>query len=174
MQNWSAPEDAPVRWPTGNTLRWTALRYAPPRHTAGGLTPTPTRTQPLVQDPRPILPLRRRTVETRDTLEGKGPQRRLGRRLEGVAKAVGGGYCRLQMPLRLALGVRRTVAGHGLGALEGGGGFQCIPGRDTDPRAAHGAWAMTTDTTSDSDWGAGPTATRVQQRIPLHRASILV
>ena len=30
------------------------------------------------------------------------PQRRLGRRLEEVAKAVGGGYCRLQMPLRLA------------------------------------------------------------------------
>ena len=37
----------------------------------------------------------------RDALEGKGPQRgdqkRLGRRLEEVAKAVGGGYCRLQM-----------------------------------------------------------------------------
>ena len=37
------------------------------------------------------------------------------------------------MPLRLALGVRGTVAGHRLGALEGGGGggtpspFQCIP-----------------------------------------------
>ena len=57
-------------------------------------------------------------------LPGKGPQRRpqrhLGRRLEEVAKAVGGGYCRLQMPLRLALAVRETVAGHGLGALEGG------------------------------------------------------
>ena len=58
----------------------------------------------------------------RDASEGKGPQRRLGRRLEEVAKAVGGGYCRLQMPLRLALGVRETVAGHRLGALEGGGG----------------------------------------------------
>ena len=62
-----------------------------------------------------------------------GPQRRLGRRLEGVAKAVGGGYCRLQMPLRLARGVRGTVAGRRLGALEGGRGgdlppFQCIPG----------------------------------------------
>ena len=43
-------------------------------------------------------------------LEGKGPQqqpgKRLDRRLEEVAEAVGGGYCRLQMPLRLALGVR--------------------------------------------------------------------
>ena len=52
----------------------------------------------------------------------KGPQRRpqqrLGRRLEEVAKAVGGGYCRLQMPLRLALGVRGTGAGRRLGALE--------------------------------------------------------
>ena len=47
---------------------------------------------------------------SRDALEGKSPQwqpqRRLGRRLEEVAKAVGGGYCRLQMPLRLGLGVR--------------------------------------------------------------------
>ena len=50
------------------------------------------------------------------------PQRRLGRRLEAVAKAVGGVYCRLQTPLKLALGVRGTVAGHRLGALEGGGG----------------------------------------------------
>ena len=44
----------------------------------------------------------------RDALERKGhqraPQRRLGRRLEEVAKAVGGGHCRLQMPLKLALG----------------------------------------------------------------------
>ena len=78
----------------------------------------------------------------RDALEGKGPQRRpqkqLHRRLEEVAKAVGGGYCRLQMPLRLALAIRGIVAGRRLGALEGGGGylpplgeclppFQCIP-----------------------------------------------
>ena len=71
----------------------------------------------------------------RDALEGKGPQgrpqRRLGRRLEEVAEAVGGGYCRLQMPLKLALGVRGTVAGHRLGALERGclPPFQCIRGR---------------------------------------------
>ena len=37
-----------------------------------------------------------------------------------MPKAVG--YCRLQVPLKLALGVRETVAGHRLGALEGGGG----------------------------------------------------
>ena len=63
----------------------------------------------------------------RDALEGKGPQRRpqqrLDRRWEEVAKAVGGGYCRLQPPSKLALGVRETVAGHRLGALEGGGGL---------------------------------------------------
>ena len=67
----------------------------------------------------------------RDALEGKGPQRRpqqrLDRRLEEVAEAVGGGYCRLQMPLRLALGVRGTVAGHRLGALEGGGYLPPFP-----------------------------------------------
>ena len=59
-------------------------------------------------------------------LEGKGPQRRLQRwldkRLEEVAEAVGGGCCRLQMPLSLALGVRGTMAGHRLGALERWGG----------------------------------------------------
>ena len=64
---------------------------------------------------------------SRDAFEGEGPQRRsqrrLGRRLEEVAKAVGGGYYRLQMPLRQALAVRGTVAGHSLGALEGGGGY---------------------------------------------------
>ena len=57
-----------------------------------------------------------------DVLEGKGPRRRLYRWLEEVAKAVGGGYCRLHMPLGLALAVRETVAGHRLGALEGGMG----------------------------------------------------
>ena len=34
------------------------------------------------------------------------------RRFEEVAKAVGGGYCRLQMPLKLARGVKGAVAGH--------------------------------------------------------------
>ena len=58
----------------------------------------------------------------RDALEWKGPQSLLQRRLEEIAKAVGGGYGRLQMRLRLALGVKGTVAGHRLGALEGGGG----------------------------------------------------
>ena len=56
----------------------------------------------------------------RDALEGEGPQRRLGRRLEEVAKAVGGD-CRLQMPLKPALGVRGTVARHKLRALQGEG-----------------------------------------------------
>ena len=51
----------------------------------------------------------------------QGPQTRLGRRLEEVAKAVGRGYCRLKMPLSLALAVRGTVAGQSLGALEGAG-----------------------------------------------------
>ena len=58
----------------------------------------------------------------RDALEGKGPQGRpqeqLSRRLEAVAKAVVGDYCRLQMPLSLALGVRETVAEHRLEARE--------------------------------------------------------
>ena len=47
------------------------------------------------------------------------PQKRLGRRLEEVAEAVGGGYCRLQPPLRLALAVTETVAGRRQGAPRG-------------------------------------------------------
>ena len=61
-----------------------------------------------------------------------GSQKRLGRRLEGVAEAVGGGYCWLQMPLSLTFAVRETAAGPSAGHPgEGGGGylrpFQCIP-----------------------------------------------
>ena len=45
-----------------------------------------------------------------DASEGKAPQRPpqqpFDRRLEGVVKAVGGGYCRLQMPLKPAAGRR--------------------------------------------------------------------
>ena len=81
--------------------------------------------------PPPPSPALRAWVTGRDALDGKRPQRRpqrrLSRRLEEVAKAVGGGYCRLQMPLRLALAVRGTVAGHRLGALEGGGGGRTVP-----------------------------------------------
>ena len=61
------------------------------------------------------------------------------RRLEEVAKAVGGGYCRLQMPWKLALAVREAVAGRWLGALKGEEGvppppFQCLPGPRTTDR----------------------------------------
>ena len=54
-------------------------------------------------------------------------QERLGRRLEGVAEAVGGGYCRLQMQLNPAVGVRGAVAGHRQNALERGGGIPPLP-----------------------------------------------
>ena len=57
----------------------------------------------------------------RAALEGKGPrrwpQKRLDRRSEGVAKAVGGGNCPLHMPLKLAPAVREAVAGPRLGTL---------------------------------------------------------
>ena len=81
----------------------------------------------------------------RDAVGGKGPrrrpQRRLDRRLEEVVKAVGGGYCRLEMPPKLALAVRETVAGHRLGALEGGGGpsFPMHPWGEGLALGAHGA-----------------------------------
>ena len=53
-----------------------------------------------------------------------------------LPKRLGGGYCRLQMPLRLALGVRGTVAGRRLGALEEeGGGAPPVPMRPPPPPA---------------------------------------
>ena len=110
------------------------------------LQPTPEllwRPFPHLQHPRPKKsapggwekwPKNGSNPPARDALEGEGPQRRpqkpLDRRSEEVSKAVGGGYCQLEMSLRLALGVRETVAGHRLGALAGGRylpPFQCIP-----------------------------------------------
>ena len=56
--------------------------------------------------------------EGRGAFEGKGPprrpQQRLGRRLEEVVKAVGGGYYRLQMLLRRALAGRAPWQGGGV------------------------------------------------------------
>ena len=91
----------------------------------------------------------------KDALEGKGPQRqprkRLGKRLEEAAKAVGGSYCWLQMPWKLALCVRGTVAGHRLGALQGGGGGSPPSLRYTMPHPAQPQhpyhWAANTETT---------------------------
>ena len=65
----------------------------------------------------------------RDALEGKAPprrpQKRFDRRLEEIAKAIGGSDCRLQMPLKQARAIRETVAGHTLGTLEVEGGDPC-------------------------------------------------
>ena len=87
----------------------------------------------------------------RGALEGKGPQRRpqkrLDKRLEEVAKAVGGGYCRLQMPLKMALAVTGTVAGHRLGALEGGRGGGSHPSNASLGLGGGGGWGVETTPT---------------------------
>ena len=116
----------------------------------------------------------------RDALEGKGPQRRpqrqLDRRLEEVARAVGGGYCRLQMPLKLAQGVRGTVAGHRLRAPEGWGGtsppFQCIPGGGASWGWGSGVWTRSAPVVSGIA-RANPHAPAVP-RVPRVRARGLV
>ena len=68
----------------------------------------------------PVTPRATPPHDRMDALEWtappRSPQGRLDGRLEEV-EAVGGGYCRLQMPLRLAVAVRETAAGHGPGAL---------------------------------------------------------
>ena len=126
------------------TKRWTKERA---KHRFAGLCHARYSTGLSVQgragqpDSSSLPDLRAPTPLPSGALEGKGPQRRpqrqLGRRLEEVAKAVGGGHCRLQMPLRLALGVRGTVAGRRLGALEGGAGTS--PPSDASPPPPPGA-----------------------------------
>ena len=73
----------------------------------------------------------------RQALEAKGPQRRpqrrFDRRLEEVAKAVGGGYCRLQMPLSPAHAAREAVVEHRLHLLEGGGGTPSLSNAPLPP-----------------------------------------
>ena len=70
----------------------------------------------------------------------EGPQRRLDRRLGEVAKAVGGRYCRLQMPLNLALGVTETVAGHKRAPWRGAG-VTCPPPLPMHPWSGVGTQA---------------------------------
>ena len=60
-----------------------------------------------------------------DVRPGRGQgERQACVRREGAseaAAAAGGGYCRLLPPFKRAFAVRETVAGHTLGAMEGGG-----------------------------------------------------
>ena len=74
----------------------------------------------------------------RDASEPKGPQRRPQRRLDGrleeVAKAVGGRFCRLPMLRKPALGVRDRVSGHGRG---GGGATPTPPNAMDGPHQCH-------------------------------------
>ena len=77
-------------------------------------------------------------------LKGRGLRGspRLDRRIEEVSEAVLGRYCRLQIPLNLAVAAKETVARHMLGALEGAGrpGGWWIP----PPFNASLAWALST------------------------------
>ena len=74
----------------------------------------------------PSIPQRMHGPPGCGAFEGKGlqrrPQKRLGRRLEEVAEAVGGGYCRLQMPLSQDLASGGQWLGVGWAPWSGGGG----------------------------------------------------
>ena len=78
----------------GQGIRWS--------HTAGDCPPHPR----LQEGARGRACPHEEGVRAGDALEGKAPQRRpqrlLDRGLAEVAKGVGGGHCRLQMPLKLA------------------------------------------------------------------------
>ena len=94
------------------------------RHPEGRVTPRPLERQWLK------APWRRGHQEGSQPAglhwKGEGPQRqpqrRLDRRLAKVAKAVGGGYCRLQMPLKVALGSQRDSGWAQAGRPGRGGG----------------------------------------------------
>ena len=158
--------ESTASWPvTGTGSSWRSSDSGRLRTAGGGLEPCGMRSSPYLQSAgktdhfEGLISWGVGGVGGSDALAGTRPQRgaqkRLGRRLEAVAKAVGGGYCRIQMPLKLALAIRETVAGHRLGALdEGGGGglppppFQCIPGGGNTDRIAlpapMGVWTVRT------------------------------
>ena len=95
-----------------------------------------------------------------DELEWKAPQRwpqnRLDWRLQDVAKAVGGGYYQLQMPLKLLVtnaieagtSFREPVAGQRLGPLEGAGAGSLLMHSWRGPKPYHhavvliGCWGL--------------------------------
>ena len=108
----------------------------PPPHTASAGNTAP----PSIRRPR-----HGGTPPGRDAFEGKGPQRRPQKPLDG---RVGGGYCRLQMRLSLALAIRETVAGHRVGALDGGGGVYQHAERWSN-------WASCKRKRGET-WGVGP------------------
>ena len=70
-----------------------------------------------------------REAEWGGAVRVRRPQKRLDRRLEEVTKAIGGGYCRLQMPFFLSwhLPSGRQGLGVGWGHWRGGGGPPPLP-----------------------------------------------
>ena len=94
--------------------------------------------------------------------QGKAPQRgfqqRSGRRFEEVAKAVGGGYSRLQMLLKLALGVRTRVAGPQAGDV---GGVSTPPCTASLPSPTMTRWRQR----------SSPSTTRMQEMV-LQRTTV--
>ena len=87
--------------------------------------------------------------------------------MEEAAEVVAGGYCRLQMPLKLALGVRETTAGHRLGALEWGGGGGGSPACNASLPSPFGGlvWSLSPEPRRGGGGGSGkgaPTASPTQ------------
>ena len=107
---------------------------------------------------------------------------------EPVGQAAGGGcqsgYFWLQMPLKLALAVRGTVAGRRLGTLEGGGGSPAPPPASNAPLAAPprvwkqappteaGCWASSATGWPPSDLPAPPLIPPPPPRSPSASAGI--
>ena len=105
---------------------------------AGSCRGPPMPCLPHAIPPSPSAPPPPRPPPPRDASQRR-PQQRLDRRLEEVAKAVGGGLLSVTMPCNPALGVRGTVAVHRLGALKGGGGGAYPPPETTRRNVTRGA-----------------------------------
>ena len=121
-----SPQKTPNCRPTKSTLKGGSRTADPPAQAISIRGESAPDFSPA-QDPPPALLIPDKQHVTGDWGRGQGCNRKEGtseavrQAVGGVAKAVRGGYCRLQMPLKLALAVREAVAGHRLGALEGGG-----------------------------------------------------
>ena len=116
---------------------WPRLCHRP----AQGQRTAPSRAQPPVRSARPNEPQRHSIPNPPPPELQPRPMHSKGRGLRrgprsgetGGWRRVGGGYCRLRRPLKLALGVKGTVAGRRLGAL---GGYPPPPSNASlpDPR----------------------------------------
>ena len=142
----------------GGTQSAAESQTPPAAPTAVGSSAKPDR---LLPNRRPWV-LYPRSASPRDAVQGKRTSEAAPEGVgQAVGGAVGGGYCRLQMPLKLAFGVRGTVAGYRLGAVDQGEGPLPPPlsnaslGSPANPAAAPPTIASRAESPGCTQWTPG-------------------